>query len=458
MNPLPALLIAALLMGSSARADDIQKVDLAKYKLDKTKFDQSAGSVFGSDQKSAGAALDDQARVIGGSSLSPAAQASQMKDVDGRRANIGSCDATTPFNAAGNPDTGSSWTCTGDMYEVMTYGAGNTSRKSNAGMIAYLRKSLLSDCAFYSAAFNFYSDLKRKGDLAGGRTPGAGDGASIDLKGINLWPMAKKAVVNAIGVEDPYLAMKVLILYGHDNRFNFVSTGGGSNACQVVLPDTIKPNANSFLYLNGSIGHEYFSDDVDRAKSIFASCKSAAAAADGDPENCGEYTQYQADYYHVITSAFLHCRCLAGGQSIIDKMSDGLQRNAYLWMVSKYKHERFAEEVKKGVASKKPAMLVLQKAWDDKFGTSTTQEWKVACDSTKASSCLDRAAVDSWPWQAWCDSVSGCKPTDIAYAKALAKLYVFEINFRINQHFQGIMLAKFSFGCDKASVKHQMCN
>ena len=101
MNPLPSLILSFMLLAASAaRAQDLNG-GISKFKVDKSKWAEAGkSSVFAPDQDLAGAALDDQAKAIKGSGLSPAGQATQMKDVDGRRGNIASCDAGVAFISA----------------------------------------------------------------------------------------------------------------------------------------------------------------------------------------------------------------------------------------------------------------------------------------------------------------------------------------------------------------------
>ena len=183
----------------------------------------------------------------------------------------GACDGTISFNVATNPDCNSeTWTCTGAMYDRLVYGGGATSGRANAGIIKYMRASLMGDAALYGSAFRFYEKMKTEVDLGGGAPPpGDGAGAGIGRPASkNLFQMAKDAVKEITKKDDAYLAMKVLIVYGHDNMNNNLSAGDAKKACQSVLLDTIKPEVNSNLYLNNAIGEAYYEDDVTKATEI----------------------------------------------------------------------------------------------------------------------------------------------------------------------------------------------
>jgi hypothetical protein len=375
------------------------------------------------------------------------------KDASERLSAIDSCDPQSADIGA-DPDAGGSITCGGDMYDVMTSGGGGTDRTANSGIIRYNRQSVLAREALYQSAFLFYRDLKQL-DLSSRGAPGDPSGAGIEAKSSrNLLQLARESVKKATGKDDALLAMKVLALYGHDNRFNFLSTGGGSNSnsCRLKLLDAMKPNANSSLYLNGALGREYWEDDVARAAAVDKECRAAAAGLSAvERDMCGEYTSYQADYYHVVTSAFLNCRCLARGNSVVQDMTGGLQRNAYLWMAAKYKSDRFDEEIKAGLksAGHTPAVDLLAKAWSEKGGLDMTGSWKLTCDSAKASVCVDRLQMDSWGWKGWCSNISGCSDAHVSAAKALIARYAFEINFRVDQHFMGVQVATFDLRCGR---------
>jgi hypothetical protein len=394
----------------------------------------------------------------GGADKVPAARTKELQE---RSDGLDGC-AAVAADPKDNPDCGSSaWTCTGAMYDTMTFGKGNTDRSANAGLIRYARQSVMGDPVLYHSAFLFYKSLKEKADLSDGApAPGAGEGASIDrMAATDLFKKALAAAKEASGKADPYLAMKTLVLFGHDNRFNYLSVGDKSNACPLKVLDAMKPNANSNLYLNNAIGMEYYSDDVEAAKRIHRECKEAASKRTVENDMCGEYSDYQADYYHVIVSAFLHCHCLAQGSSVIDDMAGGLQKDGYLFMVAKYKIDRFREELDAALKNSghTPAVALLDAAFKSKFGLGANG-WDVTCSSAKASTCLEKQNVDAWPWKTWCSDPSmqgACRDEDITVAKALAKRFVFEVNFRVSQHFQGIMAA--GAYCRGSSLEHGAC-
>jgi hypothetical protein len=150
---------------------------------------------------------------------------------------------------------------------------------------------------------------------------------------------------------------------------------------------------------------------------------------------------------------------LARGSSIIDGMSAGLQKDAYLFMVAKYKINRIEEYIKKALENPghTPAVRVLDLAFKDRFALGPSG-WKITCDSAKASSCLEKAKVDAWPWASWCADPAlqgNCRDGDIKAAKALMDRYVFEVNFRVSQHFQGILAANAY--CRNSTLDHGAC-
>ena len=118
-------------------------------------------------------------------------------------------------------------------------------------------------------------------------------------------------------------------------------------------PYPMYPNVgpiNSTLYLNGSIGLFYSDALVKAGQAIARDCNSPDFN-EGDRSLCNDlHEDYQGDYYHVITAAFLGCR-----QAIMTKqdssllntiaMSTGLVDQAYLTLVRMYKIDRFVEQV-----------------------------------------------------------------------------------------------------------------
>ena len=332
----------------------------------------------------------------------------QLADVNQRMDHLGSC-RWGPWSQDSNPDASlgvESMIGVGAMNAIMNYGSGKTDRTANSGMIRYMADSLAADCSLYRAAFLFYKDLKEV-DLLQRAAPGSAAGADIGSRaGVDLLALSKRAVARVLYGGNNYLALKVLALYGHDNRFNYLTPQAGAKAeyCQIAALDALKPNANSTLYLNGALGKSYSADTVRRAAEMQKECADAAQGRPVEREMCGEYTRYQADYYHVAASAFLHCAAKAHAIPV----GQDLQRAAYLAKIREYKLARFDEEVGMGLK-----------------------------ESGHTRAALELTA-----------------PGDVRLAKAILARYKFDIEFRQMQHRLGMEIADEN--CAGASPAHPL--
>lgn len=324
--------------------------------------------------------------------------------------------------------------------DVLLHSGRVTDAEGNWGIISYMRQSLLSDDAFFEASYRFYKELRQKeGDLD---AP-----AAIDDKAPG--DVLEAALRAAKG--DRYLALKVLALYGHDNvkhALGALDRTSAESDCRFQILDKLQPRKGSSLYRSGGIpALAYTSAQVDRGKQVAENCKKEGwmglvglLCNDSTP-------RYQADYYHVVTAAFLGCRraiqereaAQGSRSSLVTVMSAGVDA-AYLRLVAQYKIDRFREVVEskqegarnsKAVPSEVRQMLELVREGLERLAAGTKPALP-AYDSWQ----VDFAGHVPMPHR--------YRPPRKAYddAKAILDRYEFEIGFRVAQHEMGLRFGK----------------
>lgn len=464
MSPLiPALLAAAL--AAPAAAEGLPKIKFVK---------SGRSGVDAGDPGRAVSLLALQcARIRGRGPSEPCTEAElaglsesdnrALRDAGEKYAHLKACEPAA-FSPASDPDTGDSWIgeiCGGAKYEIMTYEGRKTDPKSNSGLIRFMRESVLADCALYNAAVVFYAGLKEY-DLQNRPVPFEASGASIEgTAGVNLAVRAGQAVRETLGREDPYLAMKVVALYGHDNKFNFLSVGGGDSgrSCQLKVLDAMKPNANSALYKDEAIGSPIGDSWKDAYRRLYDECKDAAVRrnAEGretgrwlaEHELCGEYARAQTGYYHLNAAAYLQCACRARGRGLaaaaFNDLTEAWQRDAYMGKIAEYKVNAIDKVIQAALkGGHTPALRLLSYGFPAEFKDG-----------------MKPAEVDALPWESWCADPARfapgtCGPDHVRFAKAAMKLFVFEVSYRVHLHHLGI-LAGDAYCRSGASLSHPRC-
>ena len=175
-----------------------------------------------------------------------------------------------PADPASDPDkaltTGSFLKRSKHSFEdVLNSGGETTDGERNAGIAAYMTKSLLADDRLFNAAYAFYSKIKER-DKADSRTL-----CAIESTGANsdAFTLAKAAAHG-----DVYLAMKVMAMLTHDNLQNHVGKDKDNETdCRLRVLNKIRPDVSSSLFCNGALpGLNYKKSDIDRGVEIAKQC------------------------------------------------------------------------------------------------------------------------------------------------------------------------------------------
>ena len=276
----------------------------------------------------------------------------------------------------------------------------------------------------FTSAFQFYSEL-RKRDAA---TPpkGGWEGSS---------PIQTKSQFNAyteialpIAHGNPYLALKTLLVFGQDRTYNGLLPIDSSRISILndLNPGSLtKPRITS-LYFNGAIGPAYSEADVTRGMAIAKACTQYELTFEEQGLCNDNFYNYEADYYHVITAAFLGCRqAILSKQdtSFINKiaMSSGLADSGYLDSVRSYKFDRFKEHLEPlpGSMPESKAKSVLRSSFAKGYDPTSHKP-------------LD---LDREQWDHLNDH-------DKQAVRAILDRYNFEIEFRARQHEMGLKFGR----------------
>ncbi len=290
--------------------------------------------------------------------------------------------------------------------QVMQYKGATTDRSANFGAIAFFTDSVENDNAFFERAFRFYSELK-KIDQEDVEHLGAID----ETAKLDVYALALKHSNN-----NPYIALKLLAVYGHDN----IGTALYPQGCRSTHLNTVGPLLNSQLYKPGSLsGIQYPTPWVEKGLEIGKNCNAIDEVKLIYRRLCDDnQDKYQADYYHVIASAFLACRNRVVKNKIPSLVAlDFLTDKAFYFFetqkVKEYKIERFREEVTMGVSdSSSPMFRGLNKGLDN-----------IAEGKSEILPADEIALLDA---------------NDQAALKAILARYKFEVDFRQEQHRMGL--------------------
>ncbi|MGK5082593.1 hypothetical protein WDW37_04745 [Bdellovibrionota bacterium FG-1] len=229
--------------------------------------------------------------------------------------------------------------------DVTFYDDKDSDAGANNGVVAYMSDSVESDRILFEAAYRFYAKLKIADDHRKKH-----EYQMTPIQEVAEFDVMKMALQEAHG--DPYLATKVLAVFGHDNEANDFLHG----RCRSDLLTALKPADNSTLYLNGAIQElRYSAQDVAFGAKIARACEKMPFSPDSYKSQikiaCNDnFGDYQGDYYHVIMAAFLGCR-----RTIIDHATSPILSSLgpmtavtdrlYLRGVREYKTDRFDERV-----------------------------------------------------------------------------------------------------------------
>ncbi|MGK5088227.1 hypothetical protein WDW86_11770, partial [Bdellovibrionota bacterium FG-2] len=310
--------------------------------------------------------------------------------------------------------------------EVMEYKGSKTDRKSNHGAIGYFSDSVENNDAFFAKSYGFFAELQKIDEQQD-----SGPGAIEERARVDVYALAMKHSNN-----NPYIALKLLGTYGHDNMGNELAGGG----CRTKVINGFAPNLDSQLYKPASLnGLSYPASTVKKGVEIGKAC----SAISGDKAAlykrlCNDGTsEYRADYYHVITSAFLACRNGVAKKMTSSMVSpDFLSQKAFEKMevhkVKEYKISRFREEIrfasgdseklnpnsKESVESKKSETL----------SPAMAQALKVGFKNI----------VDEMPEYLPRQEVDALSIEEFVALKAILARYKFEIELRQEQHRMGL--------------------
>ncbi len=250
--------------------------------------------------------------------------------------------------------------------EVYEHNGRTTDRTSNHGIKSYMADSIASESSFFQAAFAFYSWLKKRDQEW--RTLNENklnDAMTVGPSPINVLPSNQNIYEQALSFAggNAYMAMKILALYGHDNMVN--SLQDETNDCRARILDSVRPSSSSQLYHSGAIhALPYSTAQIEQSTGVATACASANTALQASDRTlarelsflCNDgYSIYQADYYHVLASAFITCRgeiahnlrpslpATMGGPA--SALLDDSASAARILAIRSYKIARFQEEI-----------------------------------------------------------------------------------------------------------------
>lgn len=310
--------------------------------------------------------------------------------------------------------------------EVVMHNAERTDRVANSGIIAYMRDSVLADDNFFDSAVRFYTAL---------RTADVARHATFDLSPMqneatfDVWEMAMNATQR-----DPYMALRVLALYGHDNQNQMLGTLGLSGQdCRVALLDAIMPLYNSNLYLRGAMaGQGYSANTISEGLAVGAACRALQNRALRMLCNDNR-ADYQGDYYHVIAGAFLGCRgrirsAQYQGASPLIHYGAGNLNGQYLNRVAQYKIARFNEELDE--------LAQTHHEYRDMIRIMRHRLNEADFRNPESPLLPPLATLRSGFWGSLLNS--NINEADYAQMVTILRRYRFEINFRVRQHALGM--------------------
>lgn len=307
--------------------------------------------------------------------------------------------------------------------DVMFHGDKETNDDANHGALSYFSSSLDSDDLFFTASVRFLGELRQRDsmrhDSEYGMTP-------IQIQAeFDVFALAMR-----IAQANPYMALKLMAVYGHDNMINSLAKPSG-NSCRNIFLDSLIPRQNSTLYLNGALGGvTYAEKDVREGEKIAAACSgSNFSLLERQLCNDGRKT-YQGDYYHVIMSAFLHCRrqiaenaaarasrvaVFSGSLAPASTMIDA----TYLARVRDYKISRFREAV-------------------SSFGTKAGNPTYLLNALNHGLRLLERGIKLNLPWK----DTTHLSRHELKVLNATLHRFEFEVDFRMRQHRLGMAYGK----------------
>jgi hypothetical protein len=303
--------------------------------------------------------------------------------------------------------------------EVAYHGFSFTDRRSNGGLVNYVRDSLNSDDEFFNSAFRFYSELyavdqqpSSTGSVIFGR------GAINRASSTDLWPLALRAAHG-----NAYQALRVMLVFGHDNMANALITLGDTEIqpCRFSVLNLYNPRRSSQLYLRRAIGAiDYTQEQVARGNLIARACNNTQVLTVREMDLCNDGNgYYQADYYHVIAAAFMGCRSSVQERSFNGAMTllpfFARTDRVYFDQIKSYKIARFREEAGCSLISA-PQISISP----------------LLCDA------LERIEENRRPLLPAYETIrSRYTQRDYQAAQAIINRYEFEVELRLFQHRRG---------------------
>lgn len=298
--------------------------------------------------------------------------------------------------------------------EVLQYHSQTTDGRGNHGILEFLRATLRSSPHFAQLTRRYYERLRELDENLGWRTS---DGVPIQEEAhFDAWSLALE-----LSGQDPHRALLMMLIYGHDNMENLLSRFGSEALFNEL--DRIRPLESSVLYRNAAIpALRYSTEDVESGQRIARACRQIFLRGD-EQRLCNDYQEhYQADYYHVIASAYLACRARIRGQGA----GYALALRAQLVATRAYKLLRFTErlhQIQSHQTEGSPALELVNR-------------YLIAHAATGAS--LQLPSYSSMIISRW---FRGLSERDYLAAQAILNRYDFELGFRARQHEMG-----FRFG------------
>lgn len=317
--------------------------------------------------------------------------------------------------------------------DVVQHRGRSSNSDANNGIISYMSDSVASDEQFFMAAFRFYSELQNidRELRRSGRAPYLFHHIQ-SRSPIDLFSLAMRHAHN-----DNYLALRIMALFGHDD-----TRAGDDGAweaslrtttenCRMNILRSIAPRNQSVLYSPGSLsGLGYSESQIRQAAQIARDCHRTRLALDESQTFsvgtlCNDdHINYLADYYHVITAAFLSCRMETLDRQYPDQTLlaplRALRRPAYLQAVQIYKISRFRDAVAELIGRAQS-------------GHAPFRSINIVTYLNQVLAALTASRYSPLP-----DPPLLMSREERDFAQAVVRRYLFEIDFRLYQHDMGM--------------------
>lgn len=308
--------------------------------------------------------------------------------------------------------------------------ATGTDSEANSGLVMRAYQTIREDPNFAQSALRFYSRILHRDSSRDDLPP---HGSYVPMNTRAERPDWYAHALRETG--DPRQALELLFLFGHDADAHRLPEDG---SCVVSFLNAVNARTGSSLFVPGALaGLDYSESWRAGARAIESACLPpfpAALAALQPLCNDGE-SEYLADYYHVITGAFMGCEASVAEEHV--PAATRLAERTYLLGPVLYKIARF-EEAYDRIASPNPAATWLRGRFDAMVERIFLN--LLSHDDPLAGG-LDAFAIDATEIRA-----AGLPLEYLAPLNAILRRQAFEIGFRHHQHQMG-----FEFGASQCA-------